>query len=154
MPAETVSTLRVRYAETDQMGVVYHANYLVWCEVGRTDFIRRAGRSYADLERDGVRLAVADATVRFHAPARYDDDIRVHTTLTAVGSRGMSFAYRVVHGASGVLLVSATTSLVSIDATGRPVRMPAEVRAWLEHSRDAADASAPDGPDAPLSPLV
>lgn len=137
MSAETVSTLRVRYAETDQMGVVYHANYLVWCEVGRTDYIRRAGRSYADLERDGVRLAVADASIRFHAPARYDDDIRVLTSLTAVGSRGMSFAYRILLDNTGALLVSATTSLVSIDAMGRPVRMPQHVREWLERSRDA-----------------
>lgn len=119
------------------MGVVYHANYLVWCEVGRTDYIRRAGRSYADLERDGVRLAVADASIRFHAPARYDDDIRVLTSLTAVGSRGMSFAYRILLDNTGALLVSATTSLVSIDAMGRPVRMPQHVREWLERSRDA-----------------
>lgn len=153
MSAETVSTLRVRYAETDQMGVVYHTNYLVWCEVGRTDYIRRAGRSYADLEREGVRLAVADATVRFHAPARYDERIRVHTTLTAVGSRGMSFAYRIVHDESNALLVSATTSLISIDAAGRPARMPPDVRAWLERSRDGEILSTDDATAASPSPV-
>ncbi|MDZ7630965.1 MAG: thioesterase family protein [Gemmatimonadaceae bacterium] len=74
--------LRVRYAETDQMGVVYHSNYLIWCEVGRTELIRQYGHSYADIERLGVGLAVSDAALRFHAPARYDDLIRVTTTLT------------------------------------------------------------------------
>lgn len=142
MPAETISALRVRYAETDQMGVVYHANYLVWCEVGRTDYIRRAGRSYADLERDGVRLAVAEATMRFHASARYDDHVSVHTTLTSVGSRGLAFAYRIVLTDTGALLVSATTSLVSIDGSGRPVRLPDAVRDWLDASRVDASWSA------------
>src|SRR5438128_4382864 len=64
--------IRVRYAETDQMGVVYHANYLVWCEMGRTDFIRDLGLSYAAMERSGVSLAVSELSARYHAPARYD----------------------------------------------------------------------------------
>jgi acyl-CoA thioester hydrolase len=131
MAFETVSELRVRYAETDQMGVVYHANYLVWCEIGRTDFIRRAGRSYADLERDGVRLAVSESTMRYLVSARYDDPIRVYTSLTQVGSRGMRFAYRIVRADTETLLVSATTSLVSITPEGRLVRLPSDVREWL-----------------------
>lgn len=128
MPHEAVSELRVRYAETDQMGVVYHANYLVWCEIGRTDFIRAVGKPYAELERDGVRLAVSDATLRFHASARYDDPIRVLTRLTGVRSRAITFSYRLLHATTGTLLVSATTSLISLDADGRLVSMPAEVR--------------------------
>jgi acyl-CoA thioester hydrolase len=80
----------VRYAETDQMGVVYHANYLVWCEIGRTDFIRALGTPYAQLERDGVLLAVSDAALRFHAAARYDDPIRVYTRLIDVRSRALT----------------------------------------------------------------
>lgn len=91
--------LRVRYAETDQMGVVYHAHYLVWCEVGRTDFIRALGVPYAEMERQGVRLAVAEATVRYHAGARYDDRIRVETRLTEVRSRMVTFAYRILRDA-------------------------------------------------------
>src|SRR6266516_7485034 len=78
--------LRVRYAETDQMGVVYHANYLVWCEMGRTDFIRRLGVSYAEMERSGISLAVSELSARFHAAARYDELIRVHTILADVRS--------------------------------------------------------------------
>lgn len=128
---DTISELRVRYAETDQMGVVYHANYLVWCEIGRTDYIRRAGRSYAELERDGVLLAVSDASMRFHASARYDDPIRIHTSLTHVGSRGMTFAYRIMRADSDAVLVSATTSLVCINRDGRLTAMPSDVRDWL-----------------------
>jgi acyl-CoA thioester hydrolase len=134
MAFETVSELRVRYAETDQMGVVYHANYLVWCEIGRTDFIRRAGKSYADLEREGVLLAVSDAALRFHASARYDDPIRVCTALTHVGSRGMTFGYRIQRADTHVVLVSATTSLVCINRDGRLTTLPRDVRSWLERA--------------------
>lgn len=132
MAFETLSELRVRYAETDQMGVVYHANYLVWCEIGRTDFIRRAGRSYADLEREGVLLAVSEASMRYHASARYDDPIQVFTSLAALGSRGMAFAYRIVRADTGSTLVSASTSLVCMNREGRLSTLPRDVRAWLE----------------------
>ena len=125
--------IRVRYAETDRMGVVYHANYLVWCEIGRTDFIReRCGMSYADMERSGYQLAVADAAIRYHAPARYDDRVRVHTTLTEVRSRTVTFEYLVTHADTGDRLVSARTTLVSIDGGGRTVSLPQPLRAVLE----------------------
>ena len=132
---EQLSELRVRYAETDQMGVVYHANYLVWCEIGRTDYIRALGRSYADLERDGVTLAVSDASLRFSGSARYDDPIRVHTRLDEVRSRGMRFAYRIVHAETGRTLVTATTSLVALDRAGKPARLPAPVLEMLQRGR-------------------
>ena len=124
----------MRYAETDQMGVVYHANYLIWCEIGRTDFIRSSGRPYAELERDGVRLAVSDAALRFHASARYDDPIRVQTRLVDVRSRAMTFSYRVGRADLGTLLVSASTTLVSLASDGRLVAMPPDVRAFLSAS--------------------
>ena len=120
---------RVRYAETDQMGVVYHTNYLVWCEVGRTDFIRARGMSYADMERAGVGLAVSELTARFHSAARYDDMIRVRTTLAEVRSRGITFDYLITRLDDGHRLVSARTSLVSIDGSGRPIALPSAVRA-------------------------
>jgi acyl-CoA thioester hydrolase len=120
---------RVRYAETDQMGVVYHTNYLVWCEVGRTDFIRARGMSYADMERSGVGLAVSELTARFHAAARYDDAIRVRTTLAEVRSRGITFDYLITDVATGRRLVTARTALISIDVDGRPTALPASVRA-------------------------
>ena len=131
---ETVSELRVRYAETDQMGVVYHANYLIWCEIGRTDFIRASGKPYAELERDGVRLAVSDASLRFHASARYDDPIRVRTRLVDVRSRAITFSYRVGQADLGTLLVSASTTLVSLASDGRLLAMPSDVRAYLSAS--------------------
>lgn len=134
MGQETESRLRVRYAETDQMGVVYHANYLIWCEIGRTDFIRESGRPYAELERDGVLLAVSDATMRFHASARYDDPIRVVTRLVDVRSRSMRFSYRIHHADRDTLLVSASTSLISLSPDGRLVSMPPDVRSFLAAS--------------------
>ena len=89
--ATRVTEFRVRYAETDQMGVVYYANYLVWCEIGRTEFLRSLGRSYADLERDGILLAVAEASLRYHASARYDDLVRVETTLRSARSTSLTW---------------------------------------------------------------
>jgi acyl-CoA thioester hydrolase len=131
-----VTELRVRYAETDTMGVVYHANYLAWCEVGRTDLIRAAGMSYRDMEAAGTGLAVAEATLRYHAPARYDDVVRIETTLTEVRSRTVTFEYVISHAGTGARLVSATTRLISIDRDGRTVAMPAEMRAFLEGSSE------------------
>jgi acyl-CoA thioester hydrolase len=119
------------------MGVVYHANYLVWCEVGRTDFIRTSGMSYREMEEAGVGLAVADASLRFHAPARYDDLIRVETTLTDVRSRSVTFAY-VVKREDDTRLVSATTRLVSVDPNGRMTSLPPEFRALLEQGQSDA----------------
>lgn len=133
MTAPAVSTIdfRVRYAETDQMGVVYHAEYLVWCEVGRTEFIRSLGLPYAELERRGTSLAVADASLRFMAPARYDDLVRVETTLTDVRSRAITFDYLIRKVETGERLVAARTMLVSIDRNGRPMPIPTEVREML-----------------------
>ena len=129
--------LRVRYAETDRMGVVYHANYLVWCEVGRTDYIRASGVSYRDMEAQGIGLAVSEASMRFHAPARYDDLIRVQTSITEVRSRGVTFDYVILRGDDDARLVSARTSLVTIDPNGRMTAFPSDFRTMLEKARDA-----------------
>ena len=123
--------IRVRYGETDRMGVVYHANYLVWCEVGRTEYIRTRGMSYASMEAAGVLLAVSEASLRFHAPARYDDLVRVTTTLTEVRSRTVSFDYLITHAESGARLVTARTALVSMDPTGRTIAMASHIRTML-----------------------
>lgn len=120
--------LRVRYAETDRMGVVYYANYLVWCEVGRVEFLRARGRSYARLEADGVGLAVLDASVRYLSPARFDDLIRVETTLTGVRSRAVTFDYVISNADTGTPLARAHTALVSIDTAGRVTSIPADFR--------------------------
>ena len=127
----SVSELRVRYAETDRMGVVYHANYLIWCEIGRTDLIRSLGTTYASMERDGVSLAVAEASLRFHAAARYDDVVRVETTVADVRSRAITFDYVITKADTGERLVSARTTLVSLDPAGRTIALPAGVRELL-----------------------
>jgi acyl-CoA thioester hydrolase len=125
---------RVRYAETDQMGVVYHANYLVWCEIGRTGLLRHLGQSYAEMERSGIVLAVSDAKVRYHTSARYDDLIRVRTRITKLRSRLIEFEYeiaRVDEDGSTTRLASASTTLISLDPEGRPRVLPPETIALL-----------------------
>lgn len=131
MTGTHVSEFRVRYAETDQMGVAYHAEYLVWCEVGRTDFIRALGLPYAELERRGTALAVAEASIRYHAPARYDDLIRVETQLSEVRSRAITFEYLIRNGETGTRLATARTLLVSLDPSGKPVALPPDVRTLM-----------------------
>jgi acyl-CoA thioester hydrolase len=114
------------------MGVVYHANYLVWCEMGRTDLIRRIGTSYADIEKQGIALAVVDASLRYHAPARYEDVIRVRTVLVEARSRSVTFDYTIENAGTGLLLVTARTKLASINGEGRLVAMPQHLRQSLE----------------------
>ncbi len=102
--------LRVRYAETDQMGVVYHANYLVWFEVGRVEFIRQLGLSYSDMEREeGCMIAVVEATARYKAPARYDDQLVVRTRMASVRGSIIRFQYSIVREADDILLCEGET---------------------------------------------
>ena len=124
----SVSTLRVRYGETDQMGVAYHANYLVWCEIGRTDFMRERGIPYAALERDGIFLAVVDAAVRYHAAAEYDEEVRVLSRIERVQSRTVTFAYEIRGiGERDRRIATASTTLMALDDGGRPRTLPPSV---------------------------
>lgn len=124
--------LRVRYAETDQMGVVYHTNYLVWCEIGRTELIRSlTGVSYAKLEEEGVLLAVAELSIRYHGAARYDNMIRVRTSLSDARSRSVTFEYVITNAETGDRLATAKTVLISLGRDGRPVVMPEHLRMRL-----------------------
>ncbi|MCC6319101.1 MAG: acyl-CoA thioesterase [Gemmatimonadaceae bacterium] len=132
-----VTQVRVRYGETDQMGVVYHAEYLAYCEIGRTELIRTLGLPYAEMERQGVLLAVADASLRFHAPARYDDLLDIETRLTDVRSRGVSFEYLIRNAATGARLVSARTDLVAIDPGNRLTAIPPALRERLAMGLDS-----------------
>jgi acyl-CoA thioester hydrolase len=109
------------------MGIVYHANYLPWCEMGRTELIRRLWKSYAEVEKEGVLLAVTEVTLRYHASARYDDLVRVTTTLEQVRSRSVTFDYlveRVEPDARATRLVSARTILTALDRGGAPRKLP------------------------------
>src|SRR3981189_866853 len=102
--------IRVRYAETDQMGVVYHSNYLIWFEVGRVEFIRQLGLDYKSMEREeGCGIAVVDVSVRYKAPARYDDELVVQTRLIAARGAVIRFGYRIVRAEDGLLLCEGQT---------------------------------------------
>jgi acyl-CoA thioester hydrolase len=102
--------VRVRYAETDQMGVVYHANYLIWFEVGRVEFIRQLGLDYKRMEaEDGCGIAVVQAEVRYRMPARYDDELVIQTRLVAVRGAVIRFGYRILRAEDGVLLCEGVT---------------------------------------------
>lgn len=121
------TTLRVRYAETDAMGVVYHANYLVWFEVGRGEFFRAVGEDYGEWEQRGYFLPVVEAFARYQAPARYGDLVTVHTWIQEVRSRGLTLAYRVERAEDKQHLVTGWTRHVCMDAEGRARRLPAEM---------------------------
>lgn len=116
--------IEVRYAETDQMGVVHHANYLVWFEVARTRLCLEAGFHYAEIEKEGFLLLVTGVQLAYRAPARYGDTVQVQCWVDKLGSRGVTFAYRVE--CMGRLLATGSTEHVWVDAgTRRPIRFPA-----------------------------
>ena len=119
---ERVVVLRPRYGEVDSMGVVYHAHYLVYFDVGRCEWMRAAGTPYAGLEARGFRLAVIAADVRYIKPALYDEELSVLTRVTHVGGASVSFAYQ-LRGAVG-LLATGHTRLGCLDRQNRPVRLP------------------------------
>jgi acyl-CoA thioester hydrolase len=123
---------RVTYAETDQMGVVYHTNYLVWCEMARTEHLRARGLTYRDLEAQGVFLAVVDLHIRFHAAARYDDVVRIQCWVREIGSRRVTFGYRVRRADTGELLATADTSLIALNRQHAVSRVPEHVRDLLQ----------------------
>ena len=133
MTAPDVSEIRVRvnYSETDQMGVVYHARYLVWLDVARTEHLRLSGMSYRELEAAGTRLVVAEVAVRYRQSARFDDPVRVRCWVRDLASRRVEFGYAVEHGDDGRLLATAVTALFALDAAMRPARLPAAVRQVL-----------------------
>jgi acyl-CoA thioester hydrolase len=117
--------VRVRYAETDQMGVVYHANYLVWFEVGRVELIRQMGLDYKSMERDeGVGIAVVEANVRYRAPARYDEVLVIRTRVAGVRGSVVRFAYTLHRADDDLLLAEGTTTHVVVHKTMRKAAMP------------------------------
>ena len=122
--------MRVRYAETDQMGRAHHSNYLVWCELGRTTLMREHGVSYARMEQEGVILPVSRAELEYRAPLVYDELVRIETWVERVRSRDIVFAYR-MRREDGTVAAMARTTLVSADTKGRPVRLPDATRAAL-----------------------
>ena len=136
--ARSESALRVRYAETDAMGIAHHAEYLRWFEVGRTDWIRQVGprdahgeRSYRRLEQAGFYLPVIEISARYHQPARYDDEIVVVTSLAEAGRVRLAFDYEIQRALDRETLTRGRTVHAVTDTGGRPRRLPPTVLAWL-----------------------
>ena len=127
LPTST-SSVRVRYAETDKMGVVYYANYFVWFEVARTDLLRTLGWSYREMELSGVSLPVIEAHCEYVRPARYDDEIEIRTTGQMLSPVRMEFTYEVRLTTDATVAATGRTTHASIDKNGRPCRMPERVR--------------------------
>jgi acyl-CoA thioester hydrolase len=121
------TTFRVRYAETDAMGVVYHANYLVWFEVGRGEYFRALGQDYGLWEERGYLLPASEAYARFHAPARFGDLVTVRTWVEQVRSRALTLSYEVVHAGNHQRLASGWTRHICTDREGRACRLPPEM---------------------------
>jgi acyl-CoA thioester hydrolase len=125
-------TIRARYAETDAMGVVHHASYVIWLEQGRTELLRALGVSYREIEATGFFVVLSDLRVRYHASARYDDLVLLRATLDRARSRQLNFAYELRLGATGALLVTARSEHIMVSrATGRPTRLSPELLAAL-----------------------
>ena len=137
VPSAWYSTeVRVRYAETDQMGVVYYSNYLVWFEVGRSEYCRQHGLAYRDFEDNAqAYLAVAEAQCRYHAPARYDDLLVIRTRVDSLRKRTIGFEYEICHKESGALVARGRTLHVLLDRNGRPKSFPISFGLTLGASR-------------------
>ena len=123
------TSVRVRYAETDCMGVVYYANYFVWFEIGRTDWLRETGHSYRAMEREGVQLPVIEAHCEYRRGAKYDDELEIRTRAELLTPVRIRFDYEIVRG--GETLVTGHTIHAALDPRGRPCRLPDGVRDLL-----------------------
>jgi acyl-CoA thioester hydrolase len=131
-PLCTESEIVARYAETDRMGVVYHANYLVWMEVGRTDYLAFLGFPYGKLEQDGVLFPAVEATIKLHASSYYEDHLHVLTTIESLRSRKVAFYYRVVRDEE--VLVEGRTEHICVDGEMKVRKIPEQLFATLKRS--------------------
>ena len=128
MPCSSVSTVRVRYAETDKMGVVYYANYFVWFEVARADLLRSLGWSYREMEDAGVSLPVIEAHCQYHRSAKYDDELDVRAEGRMLSPVRMEFIYQVVRTEDQAVAASGRTVHAALDRAGKPCRLPERIR--------------------------
>ena len=131
-PRESVARVRVRYAETDKMGVVYYANYLVWFEVGRCEWLRATGYSYQQLEMDGTILPVIQAQCEYRRPVRYDDEIEIRAKATLLSPARVRFDYQVVPSGAGEPFAVGWTEHCGVDLAGRPRRLPSALKRLFE----------------------
>lgn len=128
----TSCQVRVRYAETDAMGVVYYGNYLTWFEVGRTDLLRHYGSSYRDIEGGRLFLPVIEAQCRYHHPARYDDVVEIRTTVSRPSRAKLRFDYELSRAADHIAIASGSTLHVATNENGKPCRLPQELTELFE----------------------
>lgn len=136
----SATPVRVRYAETDQMGVAYHGHYLAWFEMGRTELMRELGCAYGELEqREGIFFPVVAAGSRYLVPARYDDVLQVHTRLAHVGGARVKFEYALTRNSDGRLLATGFTEHAAVGEAGSPIKMPAALRERLRSGVAAID---------------
>ncbi len=127
------TVVNVRYAETDQMGIVYYANYLVWFEVGRVAWCRARGFHYRDMERDDDRfMVVAEVNCRYRAPARFDDDVKIRTAIASATDKVIRFQYKIQNHKTGELLATGESVHVVTDRQMRPARIPDRYRAVFQ----------------------
>ena len=126
------TSFRIRYAETDAMGIVHHSNYIVFFEVGRSHYARERGHSYAELEKSGIILVVSGIQVRYAKSAVYDQLVTIHTWIEEMKSRRVIFAYEIVDTESGHTLVTGTSEHICVDKSGKVTSIPPEWRAWGE----------------------
>jgi acyl-CoA thioester hydrolase len=134
--------VRVRYADTDAMGVVYYANYLAYFEAGRVEYLRAANADYREIEADGAVAAVTRADCRYLAPARFDDLLAIHTRAAAIGRASLRFEYQIRREPDGLLLAEGYTEHACLNRqTLRPTRLPAHIRTAIERFQDAEDSA-------------
>ena len=131
------TTFRVRYAETDQMGIVHHASYIVWLEEGRSQWMRAHGNSYAHFEKEGLLLVVSELCLRYKQPARYDQRVTVRCWVESVRSRQIQFNYQVVDAETGAVFVEGYTQHICLDRQGRVTRIPDRWTAFLRQGAPA-----------------
>jgi acyl-CoA thioester hydrolase len=127
----TETTFYVRYYETDQMGIVHHSNYIRWMEEGRSDYMRRRGVNYAEVEKYGHALAVTDVHTRYYAPAHYGERVTVRPWVESLRSRALTFGYEIIEADSTRRLVTGQVQLMLIDRAGQVVTFPADMQAAL-----------------------
>jgi acyl-CoA thioester hydrolase len=135
--------IRVRYGDTDQMGVAYYGNYLRWFEIGRAEMLRALGRTYREVEEDGIRLPVVEAWCRYLSPARYDDLLAIETGVARLARASVRFGYRIVRVADGARLAVGGTEHCFLDVAGKPARAPAPLAELLGRAPRAPDPARP-----------
>ncbi len=133
MPKSSLTSVRVRYAETDQAGMAHHSAFLPWFEVGRVELLRALGKPYQEFEAEGLHFPVREAFCRYWVPARFDDELLITTTIEEVGGASTRFGYRITRATDATLIAEGHTLHACVDNQGKIKRLPPEVKQFLRH---------------------